>query len=49
MIHTAEITLRIVYDDQDDGFMVPRAHPRDWDWEVLLDVCPPDESVEVVG
>jgi len=45
MIHTDTVRLIITYDDQDDGFNVPRLPPREWDWESLLDLGP-DESVE---
>lgn len=48
MIRIETVTLMVTYDDQDDGFNVPRARLDEWDWAALLDLGA-GESVEVIG
>lgn len=42
------IVLDVTYDDQDDGFMVPRTEPARWDWTTLLDAAP-SERIEILA
>lgn len=43
MLHQSVITLRVVWDDQENS------DPRYWDWQALLDTVDPDHAEVLEG